>query len=189
MNLFKKLEKENGNISKSKSIYLFILAIIFIIAFLSFVVLCIDNIFFGSNQYDVNNIEQYIQKDDGSIDNSKLVKSYSEFHTIQEILQQYIDKLLNSEFDVTYNLLDKEMLEKYGKKSEYVKDIEAFRDNNLVLKNANDYFERDNILKNLYKISPDEYIAEYKVVNDNVKKIGIRLDSRKKTYKIFYIEM
>lgn len=174
---------------KENSLYLLVLFIAFVMAFLFFIIRLITNIFYKSDIYDVNNITQYIQKEDGSIDDSKLVKNYTRFHTVQEILEQFTYALINNKYDETYKILDHEMLNKYKDKNDYIEKVKQFTYDNFILKDPDTVFINKNKLKRLYALSTTDYLAEYQTINGDTKKIGVRLDSQRNKYSIFYIEM
>lgn len=183
------MRKREKREKKENSIYLLILFIAFIMAFLFFIIKFITNLFYKSDIYDINSITQYIQKEDGSIDDSKLVKNYTRFHTIQEILEQFTDALINNKYDETYKILDDEMLEIYKDKNNYIEKIKKFTNDNFILKDPDTVFVNKNKLKRLYVLSTTDYLAEYQTINGDTKKIGIRLDIQRNKYSVFYIEM
>lgn len=175
---------------KLKSMYSFVIFILFIIAILFFIIKVIIGLFVPEEKYDISNIEQYIQNEEGSgVDETKLVKSYTNFHLIQEILEQFIDALINNKYEETYKLLDSEMLSKYKNKDEYITKIKEFTSDNFIIKDPDILFLNRNKLKKLYVLSNIDYLAEYETINGDIKKIGIRLDTKQQKYKIFYIEM
>lgn len=184
-----KREKKEKKEKKENPIYSLIVFIAFVMAILFFIIKFITNIFYKEDIYDMNNITQYIQKDDGSVDDSKLVKNYTRFHTIQEILEQFTDALINNKYDETYKILDDEMLKVYKDKNTYIETIKKFTNDNFIIKDPNIIFSNKNKLKRLYSLSTTDYLAEYQTINGNIKKIGVRLDNQKNKYTIFYIEM
>lgn len=182
--LKKRKEKKESDISK------IVIAIMFLIALFVFVIRVIIGWLHQDIQYDIENIDQYIMTEDNQkIDDKKLVTSYSRFHTIEDILEQYINELVSKNYAKTYDLLDSEMLNKYKSKKEYVAKIEEFTNSNFVIKSANDDYINKNKLKRVYSLSSGDYLAEYETIDGSIKKIGVRLYTKEKKYKIFYIEM
>lgn len=185
MKFNKRKEKKENSFSKT------ILFICFIVALLFFVIKVISGLLHQDIKYDVDNMEQYILKENSSeINESKLVTNYSKFHTIQDILEQFTNALINGNYEESYKVLDSEMLNKYKDKKEYISKIEEFTSNNFIIKDPDNLYLNKNKLKRVYTLSSNvDYLAEYETIDGSTKKIGVRLYTQEKEYKIFYIEM
>lgn len=182
--LKKRKEKKQSEVSK------FLIFIIFLIALFYFIIRVIIGWVHQDIAYDIDNIDQYIMsKDKESVNEAKIVLNYSRFHTIEDILEQYINELISKNYAKTYYLLDSEMLNKYKSKKEYIAKIEEFTNKNFVVKSSDDDYVNKNKLKKVYTLSSNDYLAEYETIDGTLKKIGVRLYTREKKYKIFYIEM
>ena len=105
--LFKKKQKNEN------PIYMLFLFLIFAIAILFFIIKLISGIFQNDSGYDLDNMNQYIEDQDGNVSNEKIVKDYSKFQTIQSILEQFTDALLNKKFEESYNVLDSDYKKKF----------------------------------------------------------------------------
>ena len=161
------------------------------------VIYCILSVVFGlfkdedkDNRIDIENISGYISiysEDTGDItaDNSKLVRSYNEFYTVQSALKNYIDAILDENYSNTYSVLSSEMTSKYSK-SEYIEKITNLANKNLL--NSDDSYDSEYCLNRAYKIGDMTYLCECKTISDIVIKIGLRLDSINQTYEVFYID-
>lgn len=188
LNILKSLknrkEKKQSDVSK------LIIVIMFLIALFYFIIKVIMGWLHQDIAYDIDNIDQYIMNENKeSIDESKIVLNYGRFHTIQDILEQYINELISKNYAKTYDLLDSEMLNKYKSKKEYIAKIEEFTNKNFVVKSSDYDYVNKNKLKKVYTLSSNDYLAEYETIDGTLKKIGVRLYTREKKYKIFYIEM
>lgn len=179
---FKIKNEKYNNVVNTIIVFLFCFAILF------FIIKLITGLFDKKGKYDIQNINQYIYTESNDIKENITVSDYSTFYTIQGILEQYVNALMSSKYDSTYDLLDKEMKNIYDKKS-YVSKIKEFAEENFIIQDPDKlYFNKDE-LRNLFKLSDTDYIGEYKTINGDVKKIGVRLDQKASEYKIFYIEM
>lgn len=152
---------------------------------------------------DIDNINQYIEKEtttenpneNGStesnnmqIDESKIVKDYSKFYTIQNAMENFVNCLISSDYAESYSVLSDEMKNKYSK-SEYIEKVEKLQKENFPVDDQDHIFINSNRLVNAYQISEgEEYIIEYSNAKSNLVKFGIRLNSTKNQYTIFYIE-
>lgn len=166
---------------------------------------------------DIDNIDKYITKDSESengsestsnnagtsentgnndnaenitkkVDESKIVKDYSKFYTIQNAMENFVDCLLDGDYSESYSVLSNEMRSKYSK-SEYIEKIESFSKKNFPIDDPDTMFVNSNKLMNAYQISEgEEYIVEYNNYESKSIKFGIRLNTAKKEYTIFYIE-
>lgn len=174
---------------KENKVYLTIIFLLFSISILIFIIKAITNIFTPEEKYDIENVTQYIQVNDGTIDKTKIVKDYSSFYTVQGILEQFVGYLIAGRYKDTYKVLDSEMKNVYTNEENYVETIAKFTNDNFVVKDPNVEYANKNRLKKLYRISDKEFLAEYLTVNGNTKKIGVRLYKDEKKYRIFYIEM
>lgn len=180
-----RVKVKNENIVYSTLLFIFLIA-----AILFFIIKVINAPFNQGEKYDMGNIEQYIQKEDeSSIDETKIVKNYAMFNLVQEILQQFTDALINGDYKGTYGVLDSEMINKYKNKNDYINAVKEFTDNNFAIKDPDKLFVNKNKLKRVYMLSNTDFLAEYQVIDESTKKIGIRLDSKQQKYSIFYIEM
>ena len=169
MKKFFKKKQKNEN-----SIYMLFLFLIFAIAILFFIIKLISGIFQNDSGYDLDNMNQYIEDQDGNVSNEKIVKDYSKFQTIQSILEQFTDALLDKKFE---------------SKDDYIGKIEKYTLDYLTPRDANTAYVNKNKLKKTYQLSDSDYLAQYEVSNGEMKSIGIRLDFKNEKYSIFYIEM
>lgn len=184
----------------------FVILFFFIIAVGYFIFSVIELAFKGDNEIitnvDIENINQYIEKesendknkeDDSNkenleIDESKIVKDYSKFYTIQNAMENFVDCLLDGNYAESYSVLSDEMKNKYSR-SEYVEKVEKLQKENFPVDDPDTVFMNSNRLVNAYKISDgEEYVIEYSNYKAKLVKFGIRLNTAKKQYTIFYIE-
>lgn len=136
------------------------------------------------NTDDSSNVENITKE----IDESKIVKDYSKFYTIQNAIENFVDCLLDGDYTESYSVLSSEMKNKYSR-NEYVEKIESFQKANFPIDDPDTMFINSNKLMNAYQISEgEEYIVEYNNYESKTIKFGIRLNSTKKEYTIFYIE-
>lgn len=181
--LFKKKQKNEN------PIYMLFLFLIFAIAILFFIIKLISGIFQNDSGYDLDNMNQYIEDQDGNVSDEKIVKDYSKFQTIQSILEQFTDALLDKKFEESYNVLDSDYKKKFESKDDYIGKIEKYTSDYLTPRDANTAYVNKNKLKKTYQLSDSDYLAQYEVSNGEMKSIGIRLDFKNEKYSIFYIEM
>lgn len=136
------------------------------------------------DEQNTGNIEESIAK----IDESKIVKDYSKFYTIQNAMENFVDCLLDGEYGESYSILSDEMRNKYSKK-EYVEKAEKLQKERFPIDHPDTAFMNSNRLMKAYKISEgEEYIIEYSDYEAKIVKFGIRLNTAKNQYTIFYIE-
>lgn len=179
--------KETKTVEKY-SITTKILIILFGISIIYFIILSIFQMFSKKDIYDINDIEKYIKKENSEeIDDSKIVKDYTTFYTVQGIIEQFVNELINRKYSKTYSVLGKEMLKKYSK-ADYIEKIKEFSDANFIEKDPDYSYSNVNELRRLYLLSDNYFLAEYEAIDGSTKKIGIRLLNQNK-YEIFYIEM
>lgn len=179
-----------------------ILLIIFIIAFIVFVVSAIGLLFDKKESLDIADIDNYIVKEnvldenDNIIKYSNLVRDYATFYTLQDASENFLQYIIDNKYSQTYNVLSDEMKEKYSKK-EYEENLkklynERFSIDSLPKSTSGqdteiNNFNNSNNLVRLYKISDAEYICQTKDINSNIFDIGIRLLSNN-NYEVFYIQ-
>lgn len=161
----------------------------FFLATLFFIINVITGLFSNETSYDENYIAQYAEESDNTGTEKKIIKDYSKFYTIQSILEQFTDSLINGEYQKAYTILEPELKKKYKNKNECMDKLKGFTSDNLILKDANNAFVNKNKLKEVYILSGNDYLAKYITISGNTKIIGVRLDVRKSKYSIFYIEM
>lgn len=187
-----KLFSKKGNDKKSifDVWYSRVLLGLFCIALIFIGVKYIISLFNNSKTYDYKNIEQYILKEDTQeIDDTKIVTDYSTFHTIQGVVEQFINALINGEYEKTYDVIDKEYLDSFKTKKEYLNFIEEYSKSNFIIKEKSTDFVNTNRVKKIYKLSLNEdYLVEYKNVDGILIKIGVRLISKERKYKIIYLD-
>src|SRR5574344_817464 len=187
-NMFKNNKKRNIGKGIVYSVRKILIFGIFGLAIIYFIIISIFYNFRKEEGYDIDNIQKYIEEQNtNQIDESKLVKDYTNFYTIQDILEQFTDSVIDRKYSQTYKLLGNEMLKKYSKE-EYIEKIKSFSNENLIEKDPDVSYSNRNELKKLYKISDKNFLAEYCVSDGTTKRIGVRILEKNK-YEIFYIEM
>ncbi len=168
----------------------FTIIIIFIIAFIYFIVISIINAFFppkieGAIFISQDNVDIYIVEEN-------IVQDYTTFFNVEKIIQNVIFNLNKKEYDNVYSSLSLEAKENIDK-SYYMKHIEKYVEDNFKYdiydeQNVSGYVNAKN-LKMLHKINDNEYIAVLKSTNFiGEAKIGIKLIDNS-TYVITYIEL
>ena len=186
--IFRK-NKNNGFSNKINFWQTVIIFIIFMIALLFFIIQVIIDLFDKTPTYN-NNIEQYIQKKDtDEIDESKRITNYSNFYTIQGILEQFVNCLVCNQYDDAYKVLDKEFLYNFKNKKECLEYLKNYTKENFVVLEDYQYFVNTNKLKKLYLLNLNDYLAEYINKNGDLIKIGVRVEPKQRTYSIFFMEI
>lgn len=142
-------------------------------------------------QVDIENIQQYTKNEntDEDVYDSQVVKNYSKFYTIQNAMQNFVDSLIKGEYSDSYSVLSNEMKDKYSKK-EYLEKIEKLQKQHFPVDDPDYMYINNSKLMNATKISEaEEYLVDYMDVEGKTVKFGIRLNTDKKEYSIFYIEL
>ena len=119
----------------------------------------------------------------------KLVKVYSEFYTIQKIIQVNIENRFNEKYEELYDIMTEEIKLSLTKdytvelKQYYLKNFKYIIDYDLSILG---YMNENNLLR-LYKLSDISYLAVVKTLTGETR-IGIELISEDK-YVITYMEV
>ena len=119
----------------------------------------------------------------------KLVKDYSEFYTIQKIIQVNIENMFNEKYEELYDIMTEEIKLSLTKdytvelKQYYLKNFKYIIDYDLSILG---YMNENNLLR-LYKLSDISYLAVVKTLTGETR-IGIELISEDK-YVITYMEV
>ena len=85
-----------------------IVLFLFFLATLFFIINVITGLFSNKTSYDENYIAQYAEESDNTETEKKIIKDYSKFYTIQSILEQFTDSLINGEYEKAYTILEPE---------------------------------------------------------------------------------
>lgn len=197
------MKKEKKIERKAKLIYISFAIIFIVICYFIFQV--ISTALKPEEYLDIDNISKYIIKESYVDENGKKVESnvvrdYNTFYTVQNASENFIENMLNENYEASYEILSKEMKNKYSK-DEYLVKIKEFSESRLKSSVMNvesvdntgvatDFtlplFDNNNNMKYVYKISDTEYIGESMDRSFKIFKIGIRMQNGK--YEIFYIE-
>lgn len=142
-----------------------------------------------NNRIDITeNVEESVVVERNlELDDSKLVKDYKTFYTVQNAINNYINALIEENYEKTYSILSQELKSKYDKTS-YIETIAEYKSNNFVSSERNMYDTVDN-LQNVYLIDDNTYVGELKNINNEIIKIGVILNYSTKTYQVFYLEI
>lgn len=188
-NILKKKKKTDSEFSKKINTWQYrVILFLFIIAILFFVILVFTNIFNKKATYE--NIEEYIKKEGTEeIDQSKIVTNYSNFYTVQGIIEQFVNCLISEQYDEAYKVIDGEFLAKFKSKKECIEFIKNYTKNNFIIFETSQDYVNTNKLKKLYNLNTGDYLAQYINKNGDLIKIGVRIDSNKRTYSIFYLDI
>ncbi len=174
----------------------FIIIIMFVVIVILLLVRFIGSLtssYRDSKQTVVENsesIENYIVKEDiitdTEIKEANLVKDYQTFYTVQNAFNNFIDALINGKYSDTYSITTQDIKSKYDRNT-YIGKIKDFTEINF-LSNDKPYVNSSN-LKFLYTVKEDAYIGEIVNANGDLVKIGVILNRKDSTYKVFYIDM
>ena len=67
--------------------------------------------------------------------------------------------------------------------------IKNYTKNNFIIFETSQDYVNTNKLKKLYNLNTGDYLAQYINKNGDLIKIGVRIDSNKRTYSIFYLDI
>lgn len=193
------MSKKSNNkdiLDKAKNgLNLFIIGM-FIIAIIYFAISSIFNFFNqkkeeSKNLVDINNIESNIITQEEAFTEDKdsnIVKDYNIFYALKSCTDNFLQYLVDGKYSETYTVLSNEFKNKYSK-SDYVDKIKTFNEERIMKETEEGKTYFGNSLINAYEISDSIYICNVKDKNDKIFKIGIKLNTKNKTYKVFYIEL
>lgn len=139
----------------------------------------------------VNDINKVIE-DDETVDmsNLEIVKDYTLFYSLQDACENFLQYIIEQKYGTTYNIVTKEIKDNYSN-FEYIDKMKGFEKNNLATINILDdpivYTNRNNLL-NAYKVGENSYICQVRNNAGDSFKLGIRINQKNNTYKVFYIE-
>jgi len=163
------------------------------IALIFCIVSWITNLFGGKSEnnkkIDINNIDKYVtiyseETGETTIDESKVVRDYTTFYTIQSALQNYIGALIDEDYSKTYSVLSDDMKQKYSK-SEYVEAVKELVESELI---GGAKYNIANCLTKASLIDKNVYLCECKTIDNGSFNVGIKLNTSSYTYTIFYLE-
>lgn len=183
-------------INKGLNIFIFVILVIaFIMLLISVVSGWISDYKASKNEIlDNEQINIYVNdienNEDTNLESAELVRDYTLFYSLQDACENFIEYLTEEKFGQTYNIVTSEIKAQYSN-FEYIDKMKVFYKNNLALIEEEDnpilYTNRNNLLS-AYKVSNNSYICQIRNNPGESFKLGIRLNPKNNTYKVFYIE-
>ena len=175
--------KENLDVTNKK-----IILILFLIALIYFIIYTINYLISNNKvnntvknkEIDYTNISSYINDEN-------IVRDYNMYSSLNDATKNFLSYLQNSNYDLTYSIMDNEIKNKYDKNN-YINKISAFSNKLFSMKNNTDEPSSINDIVIAYKIDNNNYICSYDDQNNNLYNIGIRIYPNNK-YKIFYLDI